>query len=144
MGWGFPGGDSIMINLIRAVLLGVCLTSISVFSVKATTYEYVGNPLDVVYPYFSAGGGGSFTGFVTFDFNTLGFSGTIFVNSGHVTALPFGEGLNTYLQYGNFVLENGAITDWNLQSPFGGMSSFGIFGDYVEYGGPCFPVCYIA
>jgi hypothetical protein len=75
---------------------------------------------------------------------TFGFTGTIFLNSGHVTALPFGEGLNTYLQYGNSVLENGAITDGDLQSLFGGMSSFGTFGDYVEYGGPSFPVCYIA
>lgn len=122
-------GDSTMFHLVRAAAL-VFLLGFPAASASATTYEYVGHPLDVVLPCCSTAP--AFTGSVTFDFNTFGFTGTVYLSSGHVTALPFGDGLETYRQWGNFVFHDGTITNWALQAFDYGMSSFGDFGDYYS------------
>jgi hypothetical protein len=119
-----------MVKFVRAATLSIFICSSFASSVGATTYEYAGNPLDVVLPCCSTAP--AFTGSVTFDFNTFGFTGTVYLSSGHVTDLPFGDGLDTYRQYGNFVLLNGSITNWALQAFDYGTSSFGDFGDYYS------------
>jgi hypothetical protein len=135
-----------MLNVMRAATLCVCILGLSASSARATTYDYVGNPLNVIFPCCSSAPG--LTGSVTFDFNTFDFSGTVFLSTGHVSALQLGGGtLGNYLLFdAYFVLDEGAITNWSLQSAFAGWSSFSSGGtaDYVEIGGGCGPLCYIA
>lgn len=131
----------------RAAALCICLSGFSASSASATTYDYVGNELNVSLPCCSLAPG--LTGSVTFDFNTFDFSGTVYVSSGQVTALQLGGGsLGNYVQHSYFVLDNGAITSWLLQSFIAGWHSLGdggsSSGDYVELGGGCFPICYLA
>jgi hypothetical protein len=118
-----------------AAALSIFLASSSASSASATTYEYVGNPLEVVVPCCSTTPG--FTQAVTFSFNTFDFSGTVYVNSGLVTLAFQAFGY----EYGDFVLNHGAITNWHLGA-FEGLSSFGDDGDYSS--NQCTVICYLA
>jgi len=132
-----------MLNVVRAAAFFICISGFSASSAGATTYNYVGNALDVFIPCCSSAAG--MTGSVTFDFNTFDFSGTVYVSSGHVAALQLNGQNKGYYQYGYFDLDGGAITNWALQSPEYGSSSFGFDGDYFSTGVFCgSPLCYLA
>jgi len=107
-------------------------------SVSATTYNYMGAPFTI----FSGGCnsftcGGALSGFVTFDFDTSSFSGTLSLSAGDTAGLnsplrsPLGNNLtfpasirwfdppqNTYGYIrslsGIFTLVDGSITSWSL------------------------------
>jgi hypothetical protein len=122
-----------MINFVRAAVLGIFLSGFSVSSASSTTYEYVGNPLDVVLPCCSTVSG--LTWSVTFDFNTSNYSGTVYLHSEHVAAFSGGKENYIPLFGPYFSLNHGAITDWALQAFDYGISSFsngGIGGDYYS------------
>lgn len=98
---------------------------------QATTYEYAGNPLDVVLPCCSTSPGLFWS--VTFDFNTFNYSGTVYLLSEHVTAFSGGKDNYIPLFEPHFTLNNGAITEWALQAFDYGVSSFGDGDIGIDY-----------
>ena len=128
-----------------------CATALSVIACMAvlgtppanadTTYFYTGNPYTDVqtdrtgspFPGMPnpdadadrAAFGTNMTGFITFDFDTTGFTGTLcsptsFPCSSHITALQFVSGdfftrnISSVSPGGDITLTNGAITNWDF------------------------------
>jgi hypothetical protein len=119
-----------MRSIAHAFALCICISVFSAVPVKATTYNYQGNPLTI-------GLGGTygevipgFTGSVTFSFDTSNVSAKLYLDDGtlrnpEVTAQLGGVSL-PYTHNDFFDIENGAIVNWFLMNSAGlGYNSFG-------------------